>query len=56
MNKWYIASIGAINGSWSEPLTWCHNNLHIKVWHYHSEGVFEFKNESDFLIFMLKWS
>lgn len=55
---WHIASIGAPpdDGHWREPYNWCRNLLPETNWNYQGEGVFEFQNEQDYLIFILRWA
>lgn len=35
-------------------MKWCEQHLG-EGWWYISEGVFEFNNEQDYLVFMLRW-
>ena len=58
MTKWYVASISPPKPSvhWQEPFAWCCSMLPMMDWGYQGEGVFEFKNERDYLWFMLKWT
>jgi hypothetical protein len=41
-----------------EPcIRWCEEHLdNYRGWWYVSEGVFEFNNEQDYLMFMLRWA
>jgi len=61
----YVASVESpvmqhdpVNGhryqGWTPCMKWCEQHLG-KGWWYISEGVFEFNNEQDYLMFMLRW-
>jgi hypothetical protein len=60
----YIASIetklfdtdhrAGYNG-WSPQMSWCSENLQDNMWRYVGEGVFEFVNPQDRLLFLLRW-
>jgi hypothetical protein len=61
----YIASIetrlfdtehGAGYNGWHPQMRWCSENLQDTLWRYVGEGVFEFKNDADRLMFLLRWS
>lgn len=54
---WHIASImpPPDDGHWCKPYTWCRSQLSEADWGYQGEGVFEFKKEQDYLIFILRW-
>ena len=67
-NSWYIASImppvdETINGKyryqgWTPCIEWCKEqfgNFNID-WRFVGEGVFEFREEKDYLFFILRWS
>jgi hypothetical protein len=48
---------------WNPCKAWCEQQFGTmtgpgpgSVWHYVGEGVFEFKNDSDRLMFLLRWS
>ena len=56
----YVASVlqPGINGSypgWTPCMKWCDEHI-VDGWWYIGEGVFEFVNEADHLMFMLRWS
>lgn len=70
-NNWHVASIPApkpyvfSDGSvskymgWSPCVTWCREQFGDSMndgWRFLSEGVFEFREEQDYLLFLLKWS
>jgi hypothetical protein len=63
-HEWYVASVPAPEGvwGWTPCMTWCEKHFGIDqewgvgCWHYNSEGVFEFKNEADCIMFMLRWA
>jgi hypothetical protein len=40
---------------WSPSIKWCQENLKDRQWRYDGEGVFEFKQEQDYTMFLLKW-
>jgi hypothetical protein len=61
---------GYYNG-WSDCIIWCRDTFNITFtstidkkynplagngWRYMSEGVFEFKEEKDYMMFMLRWA
>lgn len=55
----YVASITAPkiakNSGWLPCMTWCEEHF-SDGWWYIGEGVFEFVNEADYLMFMLRWA
>jgi hypothetical protein len=64
----YVASVQSpaiqhdpINGhryqGWSPCIQWCEEQFGEDRggWWYMTEGVFEFNNEQDYLVFMLRW-
>jgi hypothetical protein len=69
---WYVASVAApinrynpINGhgyqGWVPCIEWCEKTfgditMDNYRWRFISEGVFEFREESDLIAFLLKWS
>lgn len=67
---WFVASVpspdtGRVYNGWSPCIEWCSEqwgNLsryviirHGQNWRYVGEGVFEFENEQDYVLFLLKW-
>lgn len=40
---------------WTPCIKWCEQNIG-EGWWYIGEGVFEFCLDSDYMLFMLKWS
>jgi len=43
--------------SWAPCIRWCEEHLNnYRGWWYVSEGVFEFVDEQDHLMFMLRWA
>jgi hypothetical protein len=68
-NGWYIASIEApmsdnpvglrVYQGWVPCIDWCKEifgNSGLDGWHYVGEGVFEFREESDYAWFTLRWA
>jgi hypothetical protein len=61
----YVASVqapstivpprGQVYQGWTPCMKWCEQHLG-EGWWYISEGVFEFNNEQDYLMFMLRWA
>jgi hypothetical protein len=55
----YVASImppkTEIYQGWSPCIDWCEENFGDRGWWYLTEGAFEFNNERDYLMFMLRW-
>ena len=43
-------------GTWLDCIHWCKDNLDVMDWNYMGEGVFEFRNKQDYVVFLLKWS
>jgi hypothetical protein len=61
IHKRYVASIMPPSVTpyqgWSPCIRWCEEHLdNYRGWWYVSEGVFEFVNEQDYLMFMLRWA
>lgn len=67
LSGWYVASVtapyqeGEVYRGWSPCINWCQEHLyhggHYEPnWNYIGEGVFEFRDEQEYLAFMLKWS
>jgi hypothetical protein len=61
MTNNYYASIspswddrGTYQG-WSPSIKWCQENLNDRRWRYDGEGIFEFKQEQDYTMFLLRW-
>ena len=56
----YVASVMAPEmryQGWAPCIRWCEENLdNYRGWWYVSEGVFEFVDEADYLMFVLRWS
>lgn len=55
----YIASIcPPDNGrrGYFDVLTWCHETLGYSEYYYDGEGVFKFREECDYMMFLLRWS
>lgn len=45
---------------WAPCISWCEEHLYYSnhnkpCWRYVGEGVFEFENEKDYTMFMLRW-
>jgi hypothetical protein len=70
LNDWYVASVPTphtdkpYSRGWSDCMNWCRdtfgeatttNPLVGNGWRYMSEGVFEFENEKDCVLFLLRW-
>jgi hypothetical protein len=55
----YVASVAAPKmptyQGWSPCIVWCERHLGDGWW-FIGDGVFEFVNEQDHLMFMLRWS
>ena len=53
----YIASISSPDPrqGWWPCIKWCEEYL-INKWDYQGEGVFDFYSETDYTMFLLKWS
>ena len=68
LNGWYVASImPPINErvskftyrGWSPCIEWCKTQFGdraIDGWRFVGEGVFEFRDEQDYVMFLLRWS
>ena len=70
INKWHIASVSApvmrhdaINGhvyqGWTPCIEWCKEqfgNNAIDGWRFVGEGVFEFREEQNYMLFLLRWA
>jgi hypothetical protein len=58
IHKRYVASIPSppaeIYQGWRPCMDWCEQN--INNWWYIGEGVFEFIDKQDHLMFVLRWS
>jgi hypothetical protein len=69
--NWHVASVmspvpklgGALEvyRGWTPCIEWCEQTFgEISMdnyrWRFISEGVFEFNNEQDYLLFLLKWA
>ena len=55
----YIASICPPAGGkrgWYDVISWCHEKIGATHSQYVGEGVFAFENESDYMMFLLRWS
>jgi hypothetical protein len=65
-NGWYVASVMAptvgrvskhVYQGWNPCIQWCSeyfNNTNDQ-WRFVGEGVFEFRNEKDYMWFLLRW-
>ena len=58
---WIVASVPAPNPTgryqgWSPCIKWCDKNFDESNWRYVGEGVFEFRNEADHMMFLLRWA
>jgi hypothetical protein len=68
IHKRYVASVMAptmsadpVSGhryqGWAPCIRWCEEHLdNYRGWWYVSEGVFEFEDEADHLMFVLRWA
>jgi len=65
LQDWWVASVPApINDrvskhvylGWSPCMLWCYKHFEARDWCHVGEGVFEFRNANDHLMFVLKWS
>jgi hypothetical protein len=69
LSGWYVASIGcpeplnAISGyvyqGWLPCIEWCTKTFGdraIDGWRFIGEGVFEFREERDYVMFLLRWA
>lgn len=57
-SKTWIASVIQPQGNhgWTPCIEWCRQNLSSdNDWRFVSEGVFEFVNEQDYTLFLLRW-
>jgi len=69
-NGWHVASVqcpvphvfsdGSVSKyiGWSSCIEWCQTQFGVgggQNWHYLSEGVFEFQDKNDHLLFLLRW-
>jgi hypothetical protein len=56
----YVASVMAPQmptyQGWTPCYDWCRENIGNTGWTFVGEGVFEFSNEKDYLMFMLRWA
>ena len=69
-NEWHIASVSApfmehdaINGhvyqGWKPCIEWCKEQFGNSVmdgWRFVGEGVFKFRDERDYIMFLLRWA
>lgn len=68
LNGWHVASIMApvdetVNGKyryqgWTPCIDWCKEQFGDKAidgWNFKGEGIFEFREEDDYLLFTLTW-
>ena len=59
VNGWYVVSVMApgANQGWKPCFDWCvdYFNHIMDDWGYLGEGVFEFRNEKDYMWFLLRW-
>jgi len=69
LTEWYVASImppvdETINGKyryqgWTPCIEWCKEqfgNSAMDGWRFVGEGVFEFRGEQDYVLFLLRWA
>jgi len=60
MHNRYVAGVTAPKMStyqgWSPCIVWCQQQFGDRGWWFLGEGVFEFVNKQDHLMFMLRWS
>jgi len=63
-DKWFVASVSApvedriskhVYQGWSPCMWWCAEYFNTQDWRYVGEGVFEFKQSNDCLMFLLRW-
>ena len=71
-NGWYVASVAApvvdrigkhVYQGWRPCIEWCKTQFGDRVgdraidgWLFVGEGVFEFRDEQDYAMFLLRWS
>jgi len=64
LSGWYVASVvspvyhGKSYQGWRPCIDWCRKHLGdraIDGWRFQGEGVFEFREEKDYLMFLLRW-
>ena len=57
--KWHVVSVMApgVNQGWKPCVDWCvdYFNHIMDDWGYLGEGVFEFRNEKDYMWFLMRW-
>lgn len=71
LTQWYVASVmppvdETVNGKyryqgWVPCINWCEHafgeiTMDNYRWRFISEGVFEFREEQDYIMFLLKWA
>jgi len=64
LSGWYVASImppGPLQAyqGWTPCIEWCKEQFGNSVgngWWFVGEGVFEFREEQDYVLFLLRWS
>jgi hypothetical protein len=69
LNGWYVASVmspnttvpprGEVYQGWRPCIEWCTKTFGdraIDGWRFIGEGVFEFREESDLALFLLRWA
>jgi hypothetical protein len=69
LSGWYVASImppgpnlgGVLQTyqGWAPCIEWCKEqfgNSAMDGWRFVGEGVFEFREEQDYMLFLLRWS
>lgn len=65
-SRWYVASIMApeqdtfnhVYMGWHPCIEWCKEQFGDKAidgWRFQGEGVFEFREQADYLLFTLTW-
>ena len=68
LNGWYVASVEApvkdrvskfIYRGWMPCIEWCEQTFGVYAvdgWRFVGEGVFEFREEQDYVMFLLRWA
>jgi len=63
-DKWFVASVPApvedcvskhVYQGWSPCMWWCAEHFNTQDWRFVGEGVFEFRQSNDHLMFLLRW-
>lgn len=59
-SKMHIVCLGPMTDDqgrytgWKKAINWCGENIQ-GLWYYVGEGVFEFDNEQEYLMFVVRW-